>query len=94
MNGSRIAEHRTAQCKHIPDAAVIDAVKATPGYWRTWRECRATFESRYGSLPDRLFIAKARSLDKRGLLHACVHDGPMRRQCRGDIHLPEECTGC
>ncbi len=80
------------QCKDIPDGTVIEAVEATPGYWRTWTAVWPLFEELMPNVPYNVFVAKVRRLNQRGLLHACVHDG--KEQCRGDIHLPNECKGC
>lgn len=80
------------QCKDIPDNTVIRAVTVTPGYWRRWAEVWPRFEELMPGVAYNVFVAKVRRLAHRGLLHACVHDG--KDQCRGDIHLPEECKGC
>lgn len=80
------------QCKDIPDEMVINSIKATPGYWRNWDAVWKSFEDFMPEVPINVFVAKMRKLDERGLVHACVHPGKV--QCRGDIHLPDECKGC
>lgn len=40
-------------------------------------------------IPENLFLAKARKLGFKGKLEGCTDCS-----CRGDYHLPEECTGC
>lgn len=82
------------QCKDIPDDTVIRAIEQTPGYWRNWDQVWPTFEALMPDVPRNLFVAKVRRLSDRGLLHACVHNGGSNDQCRGDIHLPDECKGC
>jgi hypothetical protein len=80
------------QCKDVPDELVLRAVQSTPGYWRTWLAVWPSFEELMPEVPYNVFVAKVRRLNQRGMLHACVHSG--KTQCRGDIHLPEECVGC
>lgn len=87
-----MAENATWQCKDIPDETVIRAIASTPGYWRFWREVWPQFEQLLPSVPFNVFVAKVRRLSDRGLVHACVHRG--KGQCRGDLHLPDECRGC
>jgi hypothetical protein len=80
------------QCKDIPDDLVVRAIAITPGYWRMWSQVWPRFDGLMPDVPYNVFVAKVRRLSQRGLVHACVHDG--KRQCRGDLHLPEECRGC
>lgn len=76
-------------CKDIPDEVFLRAVKDSPGHWRTAMDVGAELDRSLGvPVPGNLFWAKAARLIKRGLLHGC----PCK--CRGDYHLPEECTGC
>lgn len=80
------------RCRDIADEDVIAAVKATPGYCRMWSQVWPVFDAAMPGVPYNVFVAKVRRLAHRGLLHACVHGG--KAQCRGDLHLPEECKGC
>jgi hypothetical protein len=43
-----------------------------------------------------LFYAKVDRMQLRAQprIHACVHTPYRKGQCRGDVHLAEECKGC
>ncbi len=82
------------QCKDIPDELVIQAIVETPGYWRRWSEVWPRFESLMPGVPETLFFAKVDRLTYKDLVHACVHTPYRKGQCRGDLHLPDECQGC
>ena len=86
----RLVDGRRMQCKDIPDAVFLDAVRYTgePGSWRMRWHVRARLESVLGPVPENLFMAKARRLCDRGVLHGCPCG------CRGDFHPPQECKGC
>lgn len=76
------------QCKDLPDELVVGAISATPGHWRDWEDVLAHLPG----VPYNVLVAKIRRLERRGVVHACVHSGKI--QCRGDLHLPDECKGC
>lgn len=83
---------RLMQCKDIPDAAVCDAIRNTPGTgapapapWRMRWEVQAALEEVTGPIPEKLFLAKIRRLFAKGLVGGCDCG------CRGDYHLTEEC---
>lgn len=88
----RLIDGRRMQCKDIPDATFLDAVRATPGLddrpnaWRMRWDVQATLEAVIGPLPEKLFLAKASRLKARGLLGGCDCG------CRGDYHLTADCT--
>lgn len=73
------------QCKDIPDAAMLEAVRRAPGIWRLSWDVHDELEELVGPAPPRLFRAKIAKLIARGLLGGCACG------CRGDFHLPEEC---
>jgi hypothetical protein len=84
----RHIDGRPMQCKDIPDAAFVDAVRATGRpdsgwamFWDVWEELEKTV----GPVPRNLFFAKARRLVDRGLIGGCPCG------CRGDFHVPENC---
>lgn len=78
------------QCKDIPDDVFLCALRRTPGTssgsWRMRWEVQAALEAVTGPIPENLFLAKVRRLMARGLLGGCDCG------CRGDYHLPEECS--
>jgi hypothetical protein len=83
---------RRMQCKDIPDAAVCDAIRDTPGTgepaaapWRMRWDVQAALEATTGPIPERLFLAKMRRMVAKGLVGGCDCG------CRGDYHLTEEC---
>ncbi|MER7937873.1 MULTISPECIES: hypothetical protein [unclassified Streptomyces] len=83
---------RLMQCKDIPDTAVCDAIRRTPGTgapapapWRMRWDVQAELERTTGPIPERLFLAKMRRLFAKGLVGGCDCG------CRGDYHLTEEC---
>lgn len=85
---------RRMQCKDIPDAAVCEAIRQTPGTgapmaapWRMRWEVQAALEACIGPIPEKLFLAKIRRLVAKGLVGGCDCG------CRGDYHLIEECGG-
>lgn len=83
------------KCADIPDAVFLAAVLSTPGVggstepdaWRMRWDVRAVLEHAVGSIPEKLFLAKAHKLIRRGLMHGCDCG------CRGDYHLPDGCNG-
>jgi len=82
-----------AKCADIPDELFLEAVRNTEpvsgrSNWRMRWAVRETLESLIGPVPEKLFLAKARKLGLKGKLHGCTSC-----DCRGDYHLPEECTG-
>jgi hypothetical protein len=89
----RTINGRRMQCKDIPDAAFLDAVRRTPGVssqpdsWRNRWAVQAELETATGWIPERLFLAKARGLIRRKLLRGCPCG------CRGDYELPARRTG-
>lgn len=87
----RLVGDRPTQCKDIPDAVFLDAIRRTPATgslgWRLRHEVHRELEASIGALPEKLFLAKARQLEKRGLLGGCTCG------CRGDWHPADECTG-
>jgi hypothetical protein len=89
----RIVGGRRMQCKDIPNAAFLDAVRHAPGVssrpdsWRNRCSVQRELETVVGWLPERLFLAKARGLIRRRLLQGCPCG------CRGDYELPEWRTG-
>jgi hypothetical protein len=84
------------QAKDITDDAMISAIKGTasvlgtfePAGWRMRWHVRETLEAEIGKVPEKVFLAKAKRLIARGLIHGCDCG------CRGDYHLPEGCHGC
>jgi hypothetical protein len=88
------------QCKDIPDELVIQAVVNTtekgPGSWRRWDDVWPQFERLLPGVPGPLFYAKVDRMQLRAQprIHACVHTPYRKGQCRGDVHLAEECKGC
>ncbi|MFJ8146544.1 hypothetical protein ACIQ6R_15955 [Streptomyces sp. NPDC096048] len=86
----RMVGDRRMQCKDIPDEAFIDAVRRAgePGSWRMSWKVESELAAVVGPVPYNLFLAKARRLCGRKLLHGCPCG------CRGDFHPPEECRGC
>lgn len=90
----RMVGDRRMQCKDIPDDAFLDAVRRTPGVrgdmapeaWRMRWEVQAELEKGLGPIPEKLFLAKARRLGRRGLLGGCTDCS-----CRGDYHIAAEC---
>jgi len=52
------------------------------------------FDALMPGVPQALLFAKVDRMAKAGLVHACVHRPYGDGQCRGDVHLPEECQGC
>jgi hypothetical protein len=89
--GIRLVNGRRMQCKDIPDATFLDAVRRAPGTssanWRMRWNVHAILEAQLGPIPGNLFLAKARKLIAAGKLGGCPCG------CRGDWHLPEECIG-
>lgn len=87
------------QCKDIPNDVVIQAIaateeKSTYGSWRVWPNVLARFDLLMPDVPRPLLFAKVDRMVGAGQVHACVHRPYNGSQCRGDIHLPEECKGC
>lgn len=84
-----LVDGRRMQCKDIPDAAVLDAVRipGDPGRWRMSWDVQQALEMVVGPLPDNLFRAKIRSLFARKILGGCACG------CRGDFHLVTDCQG-
>jgi hypothetical protein len=76
----------------IPDEAFLEAVRRTPGVsyrpgaWRMRWDVQDTLEAQLGPIPGNLFLAKAARLIHRGLLGGCPCG------CRGDYHLPADCS--
>ena len=85
----RLVDGRRMQCKDIPDAVLLDAIRRSPGTssqnWRMRWDVQAELEVVVGPVPENLFLAKMRRLLARGLVGGCDCG------CRGDYHLPEEC---
>ncbi len=77
------------QCKDIPDAVFLDAVRAAPANvagWRTRFDVHERLEEALDvEIPLNLLMAKARRLEARGLLGGCTCG------CRGDWHPSDEC---
>lgn len=77
------------QCKDIPDATFLDAVRTAPancvGWRRTWDVHEALEAAMGQEIPLNLLMAKARRLESRGLLGGCTCG------CRGDWHPSDEC---
>ncbi|MEU9925101.1 hypothetical protein AB0H51_28100 [Streptomyces griseoluteus] len=85
---------RRMQCKDIPDAAVLDAIRYAPHHgqpagapWRMRWDVQDALEAVTGPIPERLFLAKMRRLFAKHLVGGCDCG------CRGDYHLTEECGG-
>jgi hypothetical protein len=77
------------QCKDIPDAVFLAAVRAAPAVvigWRMRWDVHNELEAALGfEVPEKLLMAKARKLESRGLLGGCTCG------CRGDWHPSSEC---
>ncbi|AKZ59224.1 hypothetical protein SAM23877_6179 [Streptomyces ambofaciens ATCC 23877] len=78
------------QCKDIPDATFLDAVRTAPASsaigWRNRWDVHEALEAVMGhEIPSNLLMAKARRLESRGLLGGCTCG------CRGDWHPSDEC---
>jgi hypothetical protein len=88
-DGIRLIDGRPMQCKDIPDATFLDAVRRVPGTssmgWRMSWDVHDELESAVGPVPGNLFLAKARRLIARGLMGGCPCG------CRGDFHPADEC---
>jgi hypothetical protein len=86
----RMVGDRRMQCKDIPDEVFIEAVRqaGASGSWRMSWNVEVELAAVVGPVPYSLFLAKARKLCDRGVLHGCPCG------CRGDFHPPEECQGC
>jgi hypothetical protein len=90
-----VSEWKLRKCSDIPDQLFLAAVRMTEhlegGYWRDRGAVRETLEAAIGPVPEKLFLAKARTLGKKGKLEGCTDC-----TCRGDYHLPWECDekGC
>ncbi|MCX5137560.1 hypothetical protein OOK06_36445 [Streptomyces sp. NBC_00340] len=86
----RLVGGRRMQCKDIPDAVLLDAVRRTPGVgggtWRMRWDVQAALDEALGPVPENLFLAKVRRLFAKGLMGGCDCG------CRGDYHLPDECS--
>ena len=69
---------------------MVDGVRRAGDYgsWRMSWNVEAELATVVGPVPYNLFLAKARKLCDRELLHGCPCG------CRGDFHPPEECQGC
>jgi hypothetical protein len=90
---------RRMKCSDIPDEVFLAAVRRTPamdgtlraGSWRTRWKVQLELERVLGPIPEKLFLAKAKCLGKRGLLGGCTNCS-----CRGDYHIAAECRsyGC
>lgn len=83
--------HSPRKCADIDDEQFMAAVAATaPRHgvcWRNRGDVRATLERMLGAtIPEKLFLAKARKLGRRRKLEGCTDCS-----CRGDYHLPREC---
>lgn len=79
------------QCKDIPDATFLAAVRSTPAVspigWRLAWKVHETLNAAMGvEIPTNLLMAKARRLESRGLLGGCTCG------CRGDWHPSDECA--
>ncbi|MCX4886064.1 hypothetical protein [Streptomyces sp. NBC_00847] len=84
----RYVDGRLMQCKDIPDAAFVDAVRARAAgsaHWAMAWDVLEELEETVGPVPRNLFFAKARRLVARGLIGGCPCG------CRGDFHVPEAC---
>lgn len=83
------------QCKDIPPEIVVRAIEATPGpgtsRWRVWGDVLGQFDRLMPGVPVPLVYAKVHKMRE---VHACVHRRYNRPQCRGNVHLAVECTGC
>jgi hypothetical protein len=73
------------QCKDIPDLPILQFIGSHNGSWCNWyfgdsKDVHAAFPPR---VPDKLLLAKMRSLIRRGLVDGCGCG------CRGDYMLTE-----
>jgi hypothetical protein len=87
------------QCKDIPEELVIEAIANTvegARMWRLWEDILPQFELLMPGVPRPLLYAKVDRMQLRAQprVHACVHTPYRKAQCRGDVHLAEECQGC
>lgn len=85
----RLIDGRRMQCKDIPDAAFVAAVRqgrrSLANAWAHAWDVHTELEAAVGPVPVNLFYAKARRLVARGLIGGCPCG------CRGDFHPPEDC---
>lgn len=71
------------QCKHIPDAPILEFLLSHEGHWCNWcfgDECDVHLAMPEGT-PDKLVLAKMRMLMRRGLVSGCDCG------CRGDFEI-------
>lgn len=82
------------QRKDIPDEIIVQAIAATApvGGWRMWSDVLHQFDQLMPGVPAAVVYAKVDRM--RNVVHACVHRSYSGTQCRGDVHLARECTGC
>lgn len=74
---------KALQCKGIPDEPILTMLRADPR-WHTWGEGHSmptVRDAMPAGTPEKLQLAKMRSLIKRHLVHGCGCG------CRGDFHL-------
>lgn len=71
------------QCKDIPDAPILRFLAKNPGVWHNWffgddRDVRLAMPP---NVPEKLVLAKMRTLIRRGLVDGCDCG------CRGDFEI-------
>lgn len=75
------------QCKDIPTEPIIALLESRPGVWHSWYSIElgpgmpTVREAFPVNCPDKLVLAKMRSLVRRGLVEGCPCG------CRGDFHV-------
>jgi hypothetical protein len=76
------------QCKDIPDRPIIEFVASFNGNWCNWyfgdeRDVRRAMPD-WQNIPDKLVLAKMRTLIRRGLVDGCPCG------CRGDFEITDK----
>jgi hypothetical protein len=81
-----VKEEVMMQAKDIPEEPILALLKSRPGVWHTWWDTdSATMPNVKDAMPpeapEKVRLAKMRSLVKRGLVKGCPCG------CRGDFHI-------
>ncbi|MGW7630554.1 hypothetical protein ACWGKO_16690 [Streptomyces griseoincarnatus] len=77
------------QCKDIPDALFLEAVREsarTPSGWAMRWDVHTALEAVMGPVPEKVVLAKAKKLIRAKKMDGCACG------CRGDFQLPKPPT--